>query len=357
MAYRFVVTAVSCTLMLMGCAPQLVWYKPGLTQAQFNKDDYACQRDASTQTGFINQGVGWFGTTVDNNLYIRCMQANGYTLQASQTTQSDQTVLQVNPEKRLVYPVVTGSGPINGDTIEKYDVIAVLNFTDAPGAPNSGNTVATILSSLVGDTGVILLERSRIEQIFEEQRLQLTSADEKVNQLKVGKLAGAKAVVVGDVDLWQTNGQASNVSLSIRMIDVETGSVLFSGVGYWPAPVKGPPQAAAQKILLGLILKLSSKIGTGTGAVGVAFDMREEHGEHIFFVGKVLPGWPGEAAGLKSGDVILTCNGTLTEKLKTKLQFIKACHADGGQSMSLEVARGDQRLLIKATAVELFKGL
>lgn len=258
---------------------------------------------------------------------------------------------------RLVYPVVTGSGPINGSTIEKYDSIAVFNFTDAPGAPNSGNTVATILTTLLGDTGVTIVERSRTEQLFEEQRLRLTSTDEKVDTLKVGRLAGAKALVLGDVNLWQTNGQASNVSLSLRVVDVETGSVLFSGVGYWPELINGPPQTAAMKILLGLVLKLSSRIGTGTGAIGVSFDMREEHGASVFFVRKVLPGFPAEAAGVQPGDIVLTCNGALTEKLKTKLQFIKACHADGGQVMSLEIARGEQRLLIKATAIELFKGL
>lgn len=254
---------------------------------------------------------------------------------------------------RLVYPVVTGSGPINGDTIERYDTIAVLNLTDAPGAPTSGTTVASLLATLLGDTGITIVERTRLEQIFEEQKRQLTSSEEKVDALKVGRLAGAKAVVVGDVGRWQSNGQVSNVSTSLRMVDVETGAILYNGIGYWPEPINAPPETAAMKVLFVMVLRLSEKIGTGTGGIGVVIDLRIKNGTPVFFVRKVLPKYPAEVAGLQAEDIILTCNGFLTEKWKTKIQFAKACHADGGQPMTFEVARGDQRLLIKATAVEL----
>lgn len=254
---------------------------------------------------------------------------------------------------RLVYPVATGSGPINGDIIERYDTIAVLNLTDAPGAPTSGTTVASLLATFLGDTGITIVERTRLEQIFDEQKRQLTSSEEKIDALKVGRLAGAKAVVVGDVGRWQYNGQVSNVSISLRMIDVETGAILYNGIGYWPEPVKGPPETAAMKVLLVMAMRFNEKIGTGTGTTGAVIDLRIKSGSPVFFVRKVLPRSPAEIAGLQVEDIILTCNGFLTEKWKTKIQFRKACHADGGQPITLEVARGDQRLLIKATALEI----
>ena len=47
--------------------------------------------------------------------------------------------------------------------------------------------------------------------------------------LKVGKLVGAQAIVLGEVHQWErTEGeQVSRVSLALRMIDVESGFVLF----------------------------------------------------------------------------------------------------------------------------------
>ena len=80
MLHRFVITSLSFMLMLEGCASQMWWYKPGFNQAQFQKDDYDCQRDATFQTGFVYRGIGSFGPETDRSLYTKCMQALGYTL-------------------------------------------------------------------------------------------------------------------------------------------------------------------------------------------------------------------------------------------------------------------------------------
>ena len=75
----------------------MVWNKPGLTQAEFNKDDYACRKDAIASGGTIYYGYGITGRNADADMYQRCMVAAGYTLQGREQTQA----LQSGPMKQL----------------------------------------------------------------------------------------------------------------------------------------------------------------------------------------------------------------------------------------------------------------
>jgi len=45
-------------------------------------------------------------------------------------------------------PVVTGVGPINRDTIDRYSTMAVMPFVDAAAAQGSGSRVAGIVTTL-----------------------------------------------------------------------------------------------------------------------------------------------------------------------------------------------------------------
>jgi hypothetical protein len=199
-----------------------------------------------------------------------------------------------------------------------------------------------------------ILERSQVEQIYEEQRLQLLRGDERLNTLKVGKLLGAKAIVVGEVNQYESKGQGFNTSISLRLVDVETGSIVFSGMGYWPEPIRDPPQKATMKILLCFLVRLDNQIGFGRGFIGYSLDYRTEDGKPIIVVKDIAEGFPAESAGLKVGDIILKCNGISTEDIRTPLQSLKTCGPSNlGQEESLEIARGDQHLLIKVTPIEI----
>lgn len=255
----------------------------------------------------------------------------------------------------LVAPISGGSGSLNRDTIEKYVSVAVLDFKDAPGSPNSGQAIATTLTNMLAASKVFtIVERSRVEQIYEEQRLQLLRGDERLNTLNVGKMLGAKAMVVGEVNQFESKEQGSSVSISMRMVDVETGSIVYSGTGYWPEPIRDPLQIATMKILACLLVKLGDQIGFGKGYIGTSIDYRTEDGKPIVFVKDIRQDFPAESAGLKVGDIILRCNGTSTEKIRTPLQSMKTCGPSyPGQEQSLEIARGDQHLLFKVTPVEI----
>ena len=69
----------------------MVWNKPGLTQAEFNKDDYACRKDAIAAGGTTYYGYGITGRNADGDMYQRCMVAAGYTLQGRERAQALQS--------------------------------------------------------------------------------------------------------------------------------------------------------------------------------------------------------------------------------------------------------------------------
>ena len=70
-------------LCLAGCAPTRVWVKPGATQADFNTDEYSCEKDAR-QSGYF--GTGFVGVANMQGFYSRCMVAHGWHFQQTSAT-------------------------------------------------------------------------------------------------------------------------------------------------------------------------------------------------------------------------------------------------------------------------------
>ena len=74
---------------LTGCATQSgTWIKTGITQLQFNQDNYACLQEAQQPFGYSQGGYGWgpawggwngySGVQTNPELYSACMKARGY---------------------------------------------------------------------------------------------------------------------------------------------------------------------------------------------------------------------------------------------------------------------------------------
>lgn len=66
-------------LMSMSACTPMIWDKDGATQMDFNKDDYACRKDAIAYGGAAYVGYGVVQRRPDVGLYRTCMQASGYT--------------------------------------------------------------------------------------------------------------------------------------------------------------------------------------------------------------------------------------------------------------------------------------
>lgn len=110
-------------------------------------------------------------------------------------------------------------------------------------ANHSGATQAAI--QVLQQAGNIVVERARLQEIFGEQRVQLShSSEDDAKVLRVGRLAGAERVVfVEAVQRAEWTGGVSNrsmvyrVSVSVRCVNVETGEIQWSGTSRWDEPI------------------------------------------------------------------------------------------------------------------------
>lgn len=249
-------------------------------------------------------------------------------------------------------PVVTGVGPINRDTIDHYRTMAVMLFEDAPGAQGSGSRVAGIVTTLLLDLDINMVERAKLDEVLKEQVIQLTHADD-AEVLKVGKLVGAQAIVVGEVQQWErtVGEQVSRVSLVFRMIDVESGLVLFNGEGHSSDATADDPEGLARVIAHRILARFGSQTGLlGSGRIGVNWDLQESAGVRYYLVRELRSGLPAENAGLKVGDRVMACNGTVLSSVSSEREAKQLCQVEAGQILRLNVRRAGQPIEISLTA-------
>ncbi len=245
-------------------------------------------------------------------------------------------------------PVVAGAGPINRDTIDRYRTMAVMLFEDAPGAQGSGSRVAGIVTTLLLDLDVNMVERTELDEVFKEQVVQLQHADD-ADVLKVGKLVGAQAIVVGEVQQWErTEGeQIRRVSLALRMIDVESGVVLFNGEGYGSDATADDPEGLARVIAHRILARFGSQTGLlGSGQIGVNWELQESAGARYYLVRELRGGWPADKAGLKVGDRVVACNGAVLSSVPSEREAKRLCQVEAGQTLQLDVRRAGQPIEI-----------
>ena len=249
-------------------------------------------------------------------------------------------------------PVVTGLGPINRETIDRYRTMAVMAFEDAPGAEESGSRVAGMVTTLLLDLDINMVERTELDEVFKEQVIQLKHADD-AEVLNVGKLVGAQAILVGEVQQWgRLDGeQNSRVSLGFRIIDVESGVVLFNGEGYGSDTTADDPESLARAIVQRILARFGSQTGLlGSGRIGVNWDFQESAGTRYYLVREIRIGLPAEKAGLKVGDKVVACNGVALATVTSDREAKRLCQVEAGHALGLDVRRAGQPIEIVLTA-------
>lgn len=106
--------------------------------------------------------------------------------------------------------------------------LAVMPFqTDKKLAEKRVNyACAEILTNRLIETKTFTVtERARLEEVMQEQRLGLSGAVESATAARVGKLTGARLVILGSVSRL-----GANYHLSTEMVDSETGEIMASDV-------------------------------------------------------------------------------------------------------------------------------
>lgn len=112
------------------------------------------------------------------------------------------------------------------DAYAATTAIAVMPFRDLAGSKNPvGDGIReTVTSDLRGVPGVRVVERSEIERVLNEQKMQLTELDkDPLATMKLGKLIGADVITMG---AYQQVGR--RIRLTARFVKVETGEVTGS---------------------------------------------------------------------------------------------------------------------------------
>jgi len=243
-------------------------------------------------------------------------------------------------------PVVTGVGPINRDTIDRYRTMAVMPFVDAAAAQGSGSRVTGIVTTLLLDLDVNMVERAKLDEVFKEQVVRLQYADD-ADVLKVGKLVGAQAIVVGEVQQWEriVGEQVSRVSLAFRMVDVESGVVLFNGEGHSSDATADDPEGLARVIAHRILTRFGSQTGLlGSGRIGVNWELQELAGARYYLVRELRSGLPAEKAGLKVGDRVVACNGIALATVTSDPEAKRLCQVEAGQALKLDIRRSGSPL-------------
>ena len=110
--------------------------------------------------------------------------------------------------------------------------------------------------------GLTIVERGKLQQVFNEQQIRLThTPDDEAQVLRVGKLLGAEMVIFVDTS-FQKELRSSyyadankaeggmhteySASVSIRGVNVGTSEVAWSGTARYPNPVGGIEDALAK---------------------------------------------------------------------------------------------------------------
>lgn len=154
--------------------------------------------------------------------------------------------------------IITDSYLKPGIDFSKFERVAVMGFTDAPNVPGSGKEIADIAGLEMLKKGYDILERNQVEVILHEQRLGLSGVLESETVNQVSKILGVKAIITGTVGsyhrekIYQEGAEINflgrmkqltrivipggetlryEVSLTMKMVDAETGAVIWMASG------------------------------------------------------------------------------------------------------------------------------
>ena len=130
-----------------------------------------------------------------------------------------------------------------GVDFDRYTRIAVISFSDYPGKPGSGLQVADIVSMELLKLGIDVVDRTSLDKVLREQSLGSSGLVDDYTSPEIGKLLGVNAIMTGTLTEWSTTvtdiqliqgGAPANMPISaagitMKLIDVETGQIIWSG--------------------------------------------------------------------------------------------------------------------------------
>ena len=120
--------------------------------------------------------------------------------------------------------------PSFSQIISNPDSLAIMPFEHP--AQLESNWVDQIEASFLqemiekGKGQFAIVERRKIDEILREQNLQLSGLVDEATANRVGKLIGAKRMILGQI--LYADATRSTITISIRFVDIETGNIVSS---------------------------------------------------------------------------------------------------------------------------------
>lgn len=90
---------------------------------------------------------------------------------------------------------------------EQVQRVALIGFTDHPGLAGSGEVTAGIFEKYLLTAGYRLVERRQISAILKEQAFQASGALDQASLKKLGRLLGVHALVIGGISGYREPGE------------------------------------------------------------------------------------------------------------------------------------------------------
>ena len=196
-------------------------------------------------------------------------------------------------DRNRVYAVLTATlfimafQPAAGIAREKLPV-AVASFSDQTGKRLSGPATDYVTETFVRLKYFRVLERAQMDQVVREMERQQSDLMDAGTAVNLGRQMGAKLMVVGGVSgagynlakeqcvIYDKDGNkqdavclraSATATLNVRMVNVETGEVVFSDVlsgaaseRYQPKSQPAPESALVDQALRGAVRNLYSPV-------------------------------------------------------------------------------------------------
>ena len=80
------------------------------------------------------------------------------------------------------------------------------------------------------DAGINVIDRTLLDKVLSEQKMSLSGLMEKQDYQKIGKLVNADVILWGSISLVKQIGRRQ-AEISVRLIDVGTGTVVYTSIG------------------------------------------------------------------------------------------------------------------------------
>lgn len=100
-------------------------------------------------------------------------------------------------------------------------------------SPREAERITDILRDEMENSGVFYnwVEREDIIRAFEEQRFQMTDLVDQSTAVSIGRMIGAKYIVIGNVTGLTREGGTVYAHVAVKIVEVETGRVSVGGRG------------------------------------------------------------------------------------------------------------------------------